>query len=106
MLPSIREDLAHEVIVLEEHDHPARNLNNLHGLSDSHLINSWHAGGETLGNRIVCLREGDSARSDVGFGGLVFRLTPRRHRGLLVGKGSCQLMKGVAASVVGRPTRS
>jgi len=55
MLPPIREDLAHKVIVLEEHDHPAWNLHDLQRLSDSHKVDSWHSGGKTLENRIVRL---------------------------------------------------
>src|ERR1700674_3789869 len=106
MLPPIREDLAHKVIVLEEHDHPARNLHNLQRLSDSHNVDSWHSRRKTLENRIVRLRYGDSVRPEVGFGGLVLRRTPRRHRRLLKGKGSCYLIHGVSASVIGRPPRS
>ena len=48
MLPSIHEDLAHKVIVLEEHEHAAGNLNDLERLSNSHKVDSRHSGRKTL----------------------------------------------------------
>src|SRR5258707_6700584 len=46
MLTPIGVNLAHKVIVLIQHDHPARGLHDLHRLT-SYQINSWHTGWKT-----------------------------------------------------------
>ena len=48
MRTPIRVDSAHEVIKLEEHDHLARNLNDLHRKVEK--VDSWHAWGKTIEN--------------------------------------------------------
>jgi hypothetical protein len=53
VLPAIREDLPHKVIVLKEHDHSTRDRHNLERLSNPHKIEAWHTGWKTLGNRII-----------------------------------------------------
>src|ERR1700693_6650015 len=57
MLTPICVDLAHKVIVLKEHDHPARDLNNLDRLP-SLKIDTWDTGGGTVRNRGVGFRQG------------------------------------------------
>src|SRR5215469_12719557 len=82
MFPAIRIDLAHKVVVLEQHNYAARDLNNLHRKRLE--IDSRHTGGKTSDrvarswiHGVVCLRERSWAVP--GLVGLEFRLSPRRH---------------------------
>src|SRR6202158_4842605 len=78
MWAPIRVDSAHKVIELEEHDHLARNLSDLHWKVEK--INPWHTGRKAVENWILqyIVRAGPAI---YGIGGLKFRLCPRRHRG-------------------------
>src|SRR5258706_14715281 len=56
MLPAVREDLADEVMVLKQHDHLARALQDFHWLA-SYQINAWHAGRKTVDDRVIRFRQ-------------------------------------------------
>src|ERR1700682_5869393 len=78
MRAPIRVDSAHKVIELEEHDHLARNLNDLHWKVEK--IDSRHTWWKTIKNWIAQDRAW-AGTAIYGIGRLEFRLRPRRHRG-------------------------
>src|SRR5467141_1795412 len=75
--PPVGPDGAPNVELLEEHEHPARNLNDLHGVGKDQKL--WRTARLAMQGCAI-FRASDGPGSHQGLGGIELRLPPRRQR--------------------------